>query len=116
MNAKKILIMAMVCSLFVVFGTSAFAGEWGWYECTVTHAGVLGDGHYRIILNGTKMRGSATVETIDRKFDFHPDLTKDTQKLMYATILTALSTGSKVEALVDPTERVSLYALIAISN
>jgi hypothetical protein len=115
MKAKKTLIIILVCSLVVAFGTSAFAEDWGWYECSIVKAGTAG-ARYRVLLNGTKTRGDSTAPTINQWFEFHSSVTGDNEKVMIATILSVLSMDSKVEALVIPGTRKSLYALYCLSN
>ena len=115
MKAKKTLIMIMVCSLVVTFGTSAFAEDWGWYECTITKTGT-GGSRFEVQLNGTKMSGASTAATINGWFEFHPNVTDDISKVVIATILTTMSMGCKVEALVVPGTTKSLYALYLLPN
>ena len=109
MKAKKTLIMVLIFSLVVTFGTSAFAEDWGWYECTITKTGI-GGSRFEVQLNGTKLSGASTAATIDQWFEFHPDVTDDISKVLIATILTSMSMGSKIEALVLPgTTRSEVY-------
>ena len=115
MKAKKTLIIIVVCSLVVVFGTSAFAEDWGWYECSIVSAGI-GGARFLVQLNGTKISGNSTAPTIDQWFVFHSTITFSNKKVMIASILTALGADSKVEALVIPGTRESLYALYYFSK
>jgi hypothetical protein len=115
MKAKKTLVVIMVCSLVFTFGTSAFAEDWGWYECTITKTGT-GGSRFEVQLNGTKLSGASTASTIDAWFEFHPNVSSDISKVLIATILTAMSTGSKVEVLVIPGTTKSLYALYLLTN
>ena len=115
MKTKRTLILVMVCSLVFAFGTSAFAENWGWYECSIVKAGIVGDS-FKVQLKGTKIRGASTAPTISQLFEFHWRVMDGGEIVMIATILAAQSTNSKVEALVIPGNRKSLFALYCISN
>jgi hypothetical protein len=115
MKTQKAFIMFIVCFLVVTSGASAFAEDWGYYKCTITKAGPAGN-DFRALLNCTKIRGASTAETIHQWFEFHPYVTDDAAKVMTATILCALSTGSKVEALVYPGTMKSLWVLYLLPN
>ena len=114
MKTRKKLIMVMVFSLVILFGTNAFAEDWGWYECSITKTGT-GGSRFEVKLNGTKIKGASTAATIDKWFEFHPNVSEDIRKVLIATILTAVSLDSKVEVLVIPDTTKSLYALYLLS-
>jgi hypothetical protein len=115
MKTMKTLIVVMVCSLVVTFGTSAFAEDYGWYECSIVKTGIGGSNYY-VFLNGTKLSGASEAPTINTAFTFHPIVTDVQENQMIAAILTALNAGLKVEALVHPTITNSLYALYVRAN
>jgi hypothetical protein len=93
-----------------VFSTNALADDWSWYECSVTKMGV-GGGRYEFKLSGTKLIDSMPgPNTINQWFEIHPDSIQ-LQKEVLAIILTAVSTGKKIEVLVLPTITKSIYAV-----
>ena len=101
----------MVCGIFAFIGTSASA-EWGWYECTVSKAGVGGP-RYEVNLSGSGIKG--TSGTVSGWFEFHPEV-QSQANVMIANILTAISMDYKVEVLLDPEITQSLYAVYLLPN
>lgn len=115
MKAKKTFISVVGFVLLVMLGTSAMAEDWGWYKCTIVKTGT-GGSRFEIKLNGAKFAGNSTATTINQWFEFHPDVSDSIAKVLIATILTAMSTGSQIEVLVVPGTTKSLYALYLASN
>jgi len=106
MHSKKVL-LATVFVVFALFGSTAAATDWAWYECTITKIGI-GGGRYEFQISGTGISG--TTGEISGWYEIHPNAL-DLQKEILAVVLTAISLDKKVEICLQPGVTKSIYAI-----
>jgi hypothetical protein len=108
---SRILISLLTFFAAIFFtGTAAYSENWCWYECDVSKLGVGGT-RYEFRLSGTKIgTSSSCVATINNWYEIHANSLQLKEEIL-TIMLTAVSLGKKVEVLVIPDTKKSIYAI-----